>query len=120
MIAAVKEHAELYIFGDPQGSVFAFGSDVVNVYQLAGYMHKRGWDVSCIQFPAGIHLSVTAIMDADSFITDLKDSMNELRSNPSAPANSEAKFYGTAATLPDRSIVDRAARGFVDATYALM
>jgi len=120
MIASVQEHSELFIFGDPLGSVFAFGSNTANIYQVGGYMHNRGWDLSYIQFPPGIHLSVTMLMDETSFGTDLHAAMQELRANPSAPANNEAKFYGTASTVPDRSIVDRVARGYVDAMYAIM
>jgi sphinganine-1-phosphate aldolase len=121
MIAAVQQHPELFIFGDPQGSVFAFGSNHVNVYQLGGYLHKNsGWDLSYIQFPAGIHISTTLITNADVFGDDLKKAMSEIRANPAAPANSEAKFYGTASSVPDRSIIDRVARGFVDATYLMM
>jgi len=120
MTNAVKKHPELFIFGEPQGSVFAFGSNVTNIYQVGGYLHKRGWDPSYVQFPPGVHLSVTLITDADGFVQDLEDAMDELRANPSAPANNEAKFYGTAASIPDRSIIDRIARGYCDTMYALM
>ena len=56
----VKKIDGLYILGKQQGSIVAFSSTKINIFQL---MHdlakKKKWILGPIQFPSGIHISVT-------------------------------------------------------------
>lgn len=50
----------LHIMGNPVGSVIAFTSDQINIFQLLGDLSKeKKWILGPIQFPSGIHMSVT-------------------------------------------------------------
>jgi len=117
MRQAVESHPELKIFGDPLGSILAFGSDTLDVFKVGTFLNERGWDIAWLQFPSGIHISVTILIDETAFIEDLAYSMEEIRKQPHAPPTGAAKTYGTATTIPDRSIIDRIARGFLDKLY---
>lgn len=60
--AIEKEIPELYILGEPPASVIAFGSTdaaVVNVHEVGDAMSKRGWHLSSLSYPAGIHIACT-------------------------------------------------------------
>jgi len=117
MRQAVESYPELKIFGDPLGSILAFGSETIDVYKVGNYLTEKGWDIAWLQFPAGIHISVTILIDEMAFIDDLRYSMEEIRKQPNAPPTGAAKTYGAATSIPDRSIIDRIARGFIDTLY---
>jgi len=70
-----------------------------------------------VAIPAGIHISVTILIDETAFISDLAYAMEEIRKKPYEPPTGAAKTYGAATLIPDRSIIDRIARGFIDALY---
>jgi sphinganine-1-phosphate aldolase len=118
MRQAVETHPELKIFGNPLGSILAFGSDKIDVYKVGNYLSEKGWDFGWLQFPSGIHISVTILIDEESFVKDLEYAMEEIRKQPFAPPTGQAKTYGAATSIPDRSIIDRIARGFIDTLYA--
>jgi len=117
MRQAVESYPELKIFGDPLGSILAFRSDTLDVYKVGTYLSEKAWEIGWLQFPAGIHISVTILINEEAFIEDLAYAMGEIRKQPYAPATGAAKTYGTSTTIPDRSIIDRIARGFLDALY---
>jgi len=119
MVNAVQKHEDLFIFGNPLGSVFAFGSKQHNIYNVGGLLGEKGWDVGFIQYPSGLHISVTAMMREDLFEKDLDEAMSEVREKPELMTE-EARLYGSAASIPDRSLVERLACGYIDALYTTL
>jgi len=118
MRQAVENYPELKIFGDPLGSILAFGSSGrIDAYRVAEYLEEKRWAVAWLQYPIGIHISVTLLIDEEAFIEDLAYAMAEIRKNPDAKATKKGGVYGSAAAVPDRSIIDRIARGFLDTLY---
>ncbi|CAH8493439.1 unnamed protein product [Dicrocoelium dendriticum] len=116
----------LVVFGNPQVSVVAFGSDVFDIYRLSQMLSElpngRGWNLNNLQFPAAVHLCVTDLHTADGcadrFIQDVANAAEELRQQPGLRTQGTAVLYGMCATLPDRSIVSEVAKGFLDACYS--
>ena len=119
--AAIKPIPGVYLLGDPKVSVFAFASDDFDIYRMGPAMSARGWNLSLLQFPKAIHLTVTMLHThegvADRFVTDLRECTAEIMKDPKAEATGEAALYGVATTLPDRSIVADIAGGFIDLMY---
>ncbi len=101
----------LYILGKPDMSVFSFASDTFDIFALGDAMDRRGWHLDRQQFPSSLHMMVTAAHEkvAEPFISDLRESVEEVITNPKASAEGTAAMYGMAASLPDRKAVD----GFV-------
>jgi glutamate/tyrosine decarboxylase-like PLP-dependent enzyme len=68
---------ELYVLGQPDMCMFSFASDVINIYQLADEMKKRGWylqgQFSTPLSPRNLHLSVNygTLSQADALLKDL-------------------------------------------------
>lgn len=44
--------------------------------------------------------------------------MDEVRRNPREQCSGSAAFYGQSASIPDRSLVNRIAYGYVDTLYS--
>lgn len=91
----------------------------MNIYDVGDKLSSRGWNISPLQNPPALHISVTMLWvnSADQFVKDLKDSVEELVNNPGSGKGSTASIYGTAASIPDKSIVEDVAASFIDLLY---
>ncbi len=85
---AVKANPHLDLLGQPVMNMIAFGSDKVDLFELAGRMKQKGWYIQ-LQFkhgisPTNIHLSINRanVRHIDNFITDLNAVANELAASP--------------------------------------
>ncbi|KAG0330554.1 hypothetical protein BGZ99_000025 [Dissophora globulifera] len=115
---AIEAIPSLYIYGDPKTSVVAFNSDKFNIYDISDQLSKRGWHLSALQSPPGIHFTSTipTANSSDEFIADLQAVMRDFRDGKVTEAGSTAGVYGMAATVPS-SVVSEVAFAFVDAMY---
>ena len=119
MKAGVRAVPELRVFGEPIGA-FAFGSDTINPYELLDAMSARGWALTGLQHPAGIHVSPTLRHTqsgvAERFVHDLNDAVAYVKANPN-PDGGMAPIYGLAATVPDRTVVHDLLKNLMDMYY---
>lgn len=117
---AIRAIPQLHVKGNPIGPSLAFGAnEPFNVYDVNDKLTKNGWSLSPIQEPAGLQLSVTVpwIKSADEFIRDLHQAVKELVDDPPKGKGFTAAIYGTASTVPDKTIVDDVAAGYIDLLY---
>jgi glutamate/tyrosine decarboxylase-like PLP-dependent enzyme len=121
MKQGVTEIPELRLMGRTFG-VFAFmsTSESFNIYQLLDRMSEKGWSLTGLQRPAGIHVSPTLRHAqpgvAERFVADLKDAVALVRENPDFMGGM-APIYGLAATVPDRSLVHGMLQQVMDVFY---
>ncbi|ORX87269.1 PLP-dependent transferase [Basidiobolus meristosporus CBS 931.73] len=110
---------DLFVFGDPLVSVVAFGSHNLNIYAINDAMSSRGWSLNALQNPPAMHIACTlaTVPTVDQFLKDLADSVAQVKNNPSQDAGSTAAMYGSAATIPDKSILDDVVKGYLDCLY---
>ena len=89
------------ILGKPHGSVFAWNSDRVDVYQLGDAMEAKGWKLDRQQKPPALHCMVTPAHAAitDAFLEDLRTCVGSLQAGEPAPEGSAA-MYGMVGTVP--------------------
>jgi sphinganine-1-phosphate aldolase len=75
--AGITACPELHLIGEPAMSVFAFGSDRVDVMAVGDAMDDRGWHLDRQQDPDALHMMVSPIHDGvvDAFLTDLRESV---------------------------------------------
>jgi sphinganine-1-phosphate aldolase len=71
----------LKVISDPEMSVFAIGSDGLDVYALADELTARNWHLDRQQFPPTLHMTVQFghIGVVDEFLSDLRDAANAIR-----------------------------------------
>jgi len=119
MKEGIKSISELYLFGDSVG-VFAFGSHELNSYELLDAMSSKGWALTGLQFPSGVHVSPTLRHAqpgvAERFVSNLKEAVAHVKANPN-PEGGMAPIYGLAATVPDRTVVHDLLKNFMDMYY---
>jgi len=90
----------------PQVMIVCFTSEKgynLNIYQVAEYMNSRGWNLNSLQNPSSIHLCVTlnTVGHEEQFVTDLKNVVNQLLSNPPEKMEgSSAAIYGATGSMP--------------------
>ncbi|CAO3614694.1 unnamed protein product [Mucor fragilis] len=120
MEAGVRSIPQLHVKGDPIGPVLSFGAnEPLNIYDVGDKLSARGWNLSALQNPSGLHISTTLpwVNSAETFVKDLKECVQGLVDDPSSGNGSTAAIYGTAASVPDKTIVDDVAAGFLDLLY---
>lgn len=132
--SAIREKPELSsdlkIIGRPMVSVVAFLSNTLDIYDIADGMSAKGWHLNALQSPPAIHIAVTLpiVAVADKLIGDLVDVTEEVREAErkriaegkgakGAVKGDTAALYGVAGSLPNKSVVEDLAKGFLDTLY---
>jgi glutamate/tyrosine decarboxylase-like PLP-dependent enzyme len=109
----------LRVLGDPLW-VIAFTSDELDVYRVLDFMTKRNWNLNGLHKPACVHLAVTLRHTqpgvAERFVSDLRDAVAHVRSEPAAEGGM-APVYGLAASLPVRGAVGDILTAYLDVLY---
>ncbi|UCD02403.1 MAG: aspartate aminotransferase family protein [Promethearchaeota archaeon] len=121
LINGINEIPELYIIGKPVMSVFSFTSDKIDIYQLGDRMDKKGWHLDRIQFPNALHMMVNPhhAEIVDTFLKDLRETVNEVVDNPGESTDGDAAIYGMVASLPDREKVKDYIINFLKSQYKI-
>ncbi len=131
LLSRLKKVDGVEIIGDPLVSVVCFRANRLThpglkTYAIADLISRKGWHLNILQFPGKIHwahsleaihiactlLTVDAI---DTLIKDVKESVEALIKDPSLGNGDVAAIYGTAASVPDRSVIGDVSAGFLDA-----
>ncbi|KAI5791663.1 pyridoxal phosphate-dependent transferase [Peziza echinospora] len=126
-------HPDLYILGEPKVSVVAFSSTTINIYEIADHMSGLGWHLNALQDPPAIHIACTRLTAeaSEAFLKDLGASVTavklkgeeEKKSNggksgaSKAAKGDTAALYGVAGSLPNKSVINDIAIGFIDTLY---
>lgn len=110
-----------FVYGDPLGSVVAFGSHEMSIYDLNDEMSKRGWHLAALQNPPALHMAATELTkrSADDLLKDLADAGQKVLASGSNVANAEGTkaLYGVAGSVRTSGVASKLAEGFVDMLY---
>uniref|UniRef100_A0A1I8HZM7 sphinganine-1-phosphate aldolase n=1 Tax=Macrostomum lignano TaxID=282301 RepID=A0A1I8HZM7_9PLAT len=116
--AGVQQIEGVKLMGDPQMSVIGIGSDHFSAYRLADALKEKGWSLNMLQKPASFHICCTYVHTqpgvAERLIEDIHESAAALLKDPTAKDVGMGAIYGTAQKIPDPTIVDDIAMGFLD------
>ena len=97
----------LEVLGQPVMSMFSFKSDVLNVYQLADEMSKRGWYIqgqfSTPLTPRNLHISVNhgTIHNVDALLKDLRACVEIVKHSTPIDSDVIRAMVGAALQSPD-------------------
>jgi len=109
----------LRVLGDPLWVIAFAAEDGLDVYQVMENMSRRGWSLNGLQRPAAAHIAVTLRHTqpgvADRFVSDLAESVDEVRANPGV-STGMAPVYGMAASLP-AEVVRQLLNGYLDLLF---
>ena len=126
VIEATKKTAEslrkiegIKVFGDPRVCALAFTSESVSCLDLSSYLNKeKGYDISPIHLPTGIHISIT-LANCEKMQRELgKDIMAGFEFLKTQPAKSSAAaaIYGASSTIPTADMGDEFLKVIMGAT----
>jgi len=122
MKKGIDEINELKIMGDPLW-VIAFESKQLDIYKVMDQMTEKGWNLNGLHKPACVHICVTLRHTekgiADRFLSDLKEAISYVQSNPSK-SGGMAPVYGMAASLPFKGIVRDLLKKYMDLYYRII
>ncbi|KAK9707587.1 hypothetical protein RND81_07G206900 [Saponaria officinalis] len=73
----IKGIPELFIVGKPDMTIVAFGSEVVDIFEINDIMSSKGWHLNALQRPNSLHICVTLqhVTVVDDFLKDLQESV---------------------------------------------
>ncbi|XP_027863446.1 sphingosine-1-phosphate lyase 1 isoform X2 [Xiphophorus couchianus] len=112
----------VFVFGNPEVSVVAIGSEDFDIFRLSNALTSKGWNLNTLQFPSSIHLCCTVLHTqpgvADRFIQEVKEEVAIIMKNPREKTTGMGAIYGMAQSIPDRSLVTEISRGFLDCLYS--
>ena len=85
----------LKLLVQPDLSVIAYGSDVVDITAVGDQMVQRGWYVSRLAQPPGLHQTVNLVQEAtiDEYLADLEACVAEARKHSLVGGNAEVFTY---------------------------
>ncbi|XP_027099874.1 sphingosine-1-phosphate lyase-like isoform X1 [Coffea arabica] len=114
----VQEIPELFIIGRPDMTIVAFGSDVVDIFEVNDIMSSKGWHLNALQRPNSIHICVTLqhVCVVEDFLKDLRESVQTVKENPGPISGGLAPIYGAAGKMPDRVMVKDLLVDFMDSS----
>ena len=105
----IEEIEGLKIVGKPHMSVFAYRSTRpdLNIFAVADRMEVRGWHIDRLQRPDAIHAMVTPAHSGvvDTYLDDLKESVQEVIKNPKLAMSGGAATYGMISKIPLRGMI---------------
>jgi glutamate/tyrosine decarboxylase-like PLP-dependent enzyme len=119
LMEGINAMPQLYVLGNPHATVFAFGSDEINIYELSAKMAQRGWHMDAQQLPPSLHMTVSPIhlAVADKFLDDLRRTIPEIPPADSQDLSEQAAMYAMLGTMPDRSMAREFAVEYVNDLY---
>ncbi|MBI4818408.1 MAG: aspartate aminotransferase family protein [Deltaproteobacteria bacterium] len=120
--AGVRAIPGLRLIGDSVATIVTWGAAAngPDVFAVADALERRGWSVDRQQRPACVHLTVTRnhVEAADSYLADLRASVEEVRANPALARSGTAPMYGMMAKVPIRGLVKSSVKKVMEAMYA--
>jgi glutamate/tyrosine decarboxylase-like PLP-dependent enzyme len=119
--AEVAKMEDINVISNPLW-VIAFESKTLNIYEVLDQMAKRGWKLNGLQQPAGFHIAITFAQTREGvkeqFVSDLKASVTEVKTNP-GQTEGLAPIYGIANNTPFRGVVSDILKGYLDVIYKI-
>jgi glutamate/tyrosine decarboxylase-like PLP-dependent enzyme len=107
LIEGINALEDLQVLGEPAMCMFSFKSDMINVYQLADQMSKRGWYIqgqfSTPLTPRNLHISVNhgTLHNVDALLQDLRECVDLVKSQPAIDSGAIRAMVGAALQSPD-------------------
>lgn len=97
------------VTGNPVMSIFGFQSldPKFDIYRVAEFMHKKGWQIDRQIMPKGLHMMITINHKniAEKLCSDMKEAVQMVLQNPSEKVSDTVAMYGMMSDLPFRGVI---------------
>ncbi len=121
IIQGINQIPELYVLGNPPATVFAFGSEKLNIYKLAEKLKEKKWHIDAQHRPPSLHMTVSPFHEkiVEDFLKDLKEAIAEVKQIEKEDTSGMAAIYGMMGTMPDRKMARDFALKYLNNLYQL-
>ncbi len=121
LMQGIANTPPLYVLGEPDATVFAFGGKDVNIYELSARLKDCGWHAEAQHLPASLHMTVSPIHSTivDDFLKDLREAVVGLPASDAQDISEMAAMYGMIGTMTDRKVAREFALDYLDDLYRL-
>ncbi|KAB1207744.1 Sphingosine-1-phosphate lyase [Morella rubra] len=99
----IEEIPELFVIGKPDMTIVAFGSNVIDIFEVNDIMSSKGWHLNALQRPNR------------ATFTDPGEKLL-VKENPGPISGGLAPIYGAAGRMPDRGMVQDLLVNYMDST----
>ncbi len=115
----IEDTGKLKILGQPVMSVFAAGSDQLDVYSLADAMAEKGWQLGRQQLPPALHFIITPVHTGvkEIFLADLKESITRVEATDPEACEGIAAMYAMMGAVCHQSDLYQFTLDYLDRTY---
>ncbi|KZV44083.1 sphingosine-1-phosphate lyase [Dorcoceras hygrometricum] len=112
----IRETHGLFVVGKPDMTIVAFGSDILDIFEVNDVMSSKGWHLNALQRPNSVHICVTLqhVHAVEELLKDLRDSVQTVKAKPGPRDGGLAPIYGAAGKMPDRAMVKELLVDFMD------
>lgn len=111
----------IYVLGSPKVNVVSVASKDFDIFRVFERVVECGWNVNGLQFPSSFHLCVTVLHTQDEvaerFVRDVHTAVEQVSKDRSSKCSGVGAMYGMAQAIPDRSIINELAEGYIDVLY---
>ena len=121
LISGIDAIPQLHVLGRPDATVFAFASEEINIYELAGKMATCGWHIEAQQLPPSLHMTVSPVhlAVADKFLDDLQRVLPEVPLADSNELSEQAAMYAMLNAMTDRRMAKAFAVEYINNLYRI-
>lgn len=109
LMKGIEAIPELEIVGQPDMTVFSYRSVAkdLNIFAVGDRLAEKGWHIDRNQNPDGLHAMVTPLHAevVDDYLDDLREAVDEVRSNPQLAGQGGAAMYGLISHVPLRGMI---------------
>ncbi|XP_053244495.1 sphingosine-1-phosphate lyase 1 [Podarcis raffonei] len=120
--AELRKIDNIFIFGNPEVSALALGSDTFDIYRLSNMLITRGWNLNILQFPPSIHFCLTQVHTkpgvVERLLNDIKECVHDIMKFPKGKTTGLGAIYGMAQAVPDRNMISEIAGSYLDCLYS--
>jgi len=119
LLEGIEAIPELHVLGKPLATVFAIGSDVLNVFALGEKMKEYRWYIDSQHLPPCLHMTISPIHATivEPFLADLRAAVKEVAKLKPDDITGEAVMYGMIGSMPDRGMAKDFAVQYLNDLY---
>jgi sphinganine-1-phosphate aldolase len=119
LIKGIESIPELSVLGKPPATVFAIGSEVLNIFALGEKMKEYRWTIDSQHLPPCLHMTISPVHAGivDPFLADLRQAVQETAKLKPEDITGEAAMYGMIGSLPDRAMAEDFAVQYLNDLY---
>jgi glutamate/tyrosine decarboxylase-like PLP-dependent enzyme len=120
-IKELSKISELKLLAYPDSTLVSFCSQnpKVGIYAVADQLQAKGWNVTRQQDPESIHLTISPVHHEhmSEFVSDLKEAVEVVKSQPELNTQGQAAMYGMMAKIPFKGMIKGSVMGIMEKMY---